>query len=169
MESYWDPPWKKTKVLSSNQHLHYNWQHFQNKSAPLHGVLAIQDLRNLVPADLLVLRVAGQTVEDESDAAGCGIVSFKHKRVHFCSDVFIWKALLILILNQERGQNVQTRYCMCQTAASAIMNTTATSTTRTGDHLYKQVLTSTNLKKVTSGLEKLEITQQPIHHSSFFL
>lgn len=58
-------------------------------SLPLYGVLAIQGLNDLLPALLLMLWVAGQTVEDEREATGCGVMALKHEGVHFCPYIFI--------------------------------------------------------------------------------
>lgn len=60
-----------------------------NLSPPLDGVLAVQDLQDLIPTELLVLRVAGQTIEDEREATGCGVMALKHEGVHLCSQIFI--------------------------------------------------------------------------------
>lgn len=75
------------------------WWYFEN--LPLHDVLAIQDLRNLLPTPRLVLWVGGQIIQDEGDAAGSGVMALKHERVHFCSYIFIREALLILILETK--------------------------------------------------------------------
>lgn len=86
--------------------LHDAYNH--HESLPFHGVLAIQDLHDLISTDLLVLWVAGQTVEDERETTGCGIMALKHESVHFCSYIFIWKTLLILILKERQEQNETT-------------------------------------------------------------
>ena len=65
---------------------------------PLDCVLAIQGVCDLVPADLLVLRVAGQAVEGERDAAGCGVVALEHEGVNLSPEVLIRQTLLCLIL-----------------------------------------------------------------------
>lgn len=72
--------------------------YFQNKSLPIHGVLAIQDLHNLLPTQFLVFWIAGQIIEDERDAAGSGVMAREHERVHFSSYVFVRETLLIFIL-----------------------------------------------------------------------
>lgn len=69
------------------QHIAYG--NVYSLTLPLHSVLAIQDLQDLIPADLLVFWVAGQTIEDERDATGCGVMAFKHECVHFCSNIFV--------------------------------------------------------------------------------
>lgn len=73
----------------------------ENKRLPIHGVLATQDLHDLLPTQLLVFWMAGQIIQDERDATGSGVMALKHERVHFCSDVFIRESLLIFILKYK--------------------------------------------------------------------
>lgn len=67
-------------------------------------VLAIQDLYDLLPTLLLVLRVKGQVVEEELEAAGCAVVAPDHERSHFCVYVLVGQRLLILILKGRKHQ-----------------------------------------------------------------
>lgn len=67
-------------------------------------VLAIQDLCDLLPTLLLVLRVKGQVVEEELEAAGCAVVAPDHERAHFCVYVLVGQRLLILILKGRKHQ-----------------------------------------------------------------
>ena len=73
-------------------------RYFQIKGLPIHGVLAIQDLQNLLPTQLLMFCMASQIIQDKRDATGSGVMAFKHECVHFCSYVFIRETLLIFIL-----------------------------------------------------------------------
>lgn len=71
-------------------------------SSPVDGVFVLQDLSDLLPALCLVFWVTGQTVEDEGDPAGCGVVALKHEGVNLCSDLFIRQTDVTLILQVER-------------------------------------------------------------------
>lgn len=76
-----------------------------NVNLPRKGVPAVQGSKDLLPAEPLVLRLAGQGVEDERQAAGGGVVALKHEGVHLRSQIFVRQALLILIL--EVGQQTE--------------------------------------------------------------
>lgn len=87
--------------MSNNEGNTYDYVLQYSNSLPLHGVLALQGLFNLIPANLLMFWVAGQAVEKERDAAGCGVVALKHEGFHLCSYVLIWQTLLVLILLEK--------------------------------------------------------------------
>lgn len=67
---------------------------------PLYGILPIQDMDDLIPADLLVIRVTGQAVESPGDPTGCGVMALKHEGIHLCSDVLVRQPLVLLILGE---------------------------------------------------------------------
>lgn len=79
---------------------------FFNPSPPIHVVLAIQDPHDLFPTLLLVLRVKGQVVEEELEAAGCAVMAPDHERAHFCVYVLVGQRLLILILKGRKHHRV---------------------------------------------------------------
>ena len=68
------------------------------QAVPVHVVLPLQHLGDLLPARLLVLWVAGQTEEEPRDAAGGSVVALEHERVNLRSDVLVSKSLLVVIL-----------------------------------------------------------------------
>ncbi len=67
-------------------------------TVPVHCVVSIQNLQDLLSALLLVLRVTSQIVEDPRYSTSCGVMAFKHECVHFSPDIFIRQTLLMLVL-----------------------------------------------------------------------